>query len=162
MTGTATTIGCIVAAHDDERAIAGVLSSLLGQTRVPDVIHVVVENSSDQTVQVASQFAGPHGIPTDSGSQFTEVFVHDIGANPDRRSGALRYGRSLVEGFDVLLCVEGDSVPVPDAVERAIRQPAGRTRGPARWVERAAWLTLAAATVSMLSTLARRQHAFKV
>lgn len=162
MTETGRTIGCIVPAHNDERSIGGVLVSLLGQTRVPDVIHVVVENTSDATVLVASEFAGRHEIATDFGAQFAEVFVHDIGESPDRRSGALEYGKTLVEGYDVVLHVEGDTVVEADAVQRALLHARFRTRRSARWVERAAWLTLIAAAVSMASTLVRRQHGCKV
>jgi len=111
------TIGCIIPAHDDEAGIAGVLSSLLEQTRVPDVIHVIVDNTSDGTVRMASAFAGPHRIVTDLGEQFTEVFVHDIGENPDEKVGALNYGYALVEGYDYLLCVDGDAIGDPRAVE---------------------------------------------
>ncbi|MFE7843899.1 glycosyltransferase [Microbacterium sp. NPDC057407] len=187
MTDTGRTIGCVVAAHEDERSIADVLTALLAQTRVPDVIHVVVENSSDDTVGVASRFAGPHLVASDSGPQFTEVFVHDIGADPGRRAGALQYGFSLAEGHDVLVCVEGDEVVDPDTVERALRRamPHGpgngrghvhahagghahartRSHGHGRhgsWGQRVAWLTLLAAAISVFSTLVRRPHGLKV
>src|SRR5690606_21329695 len=102
---------------NEEDSIAGVLTSLLAQTRVPDVIHVVVNNSSDGTVRVASEFAGPHSVVTTLGEQFTEVFVHDIGKNPDKKVGALNYGYALVEGYDFLLGVDGDTIAEPDAVE---------------------------------------------
>lgn len=117
LTGHRSTIGCIIPAYNEEESIAGVLESLLGQTRVPDVIHVVVNNSSDATVKVASEFAGPHQITNDLGEQFTEVFVHDIGKNPDKKVGALNYGYSLVEGYDYLLGVDGDTMADPKAVE---------------------------------------------
>jgi cellulose synthase/poly-beta-1,6-N-acetylglucosamine synthase-like glycosyltransferase len=84
---------------------------------VPDVIHVVVNNSSDRTVQEAARFSGPHEIVTELGEQFTEVFVHDIGKNPDKKVGALNYGHALVEGCDYLLGVDGDTVADPRTVE---------------------------------------------
>ncbi|MFS2242846.1 glycosyltransferase family 2 protein [Microbacterium sp. OR16] len=115
--GHRSTIGCIIPAYNEEDSIAGVLTSLLAQTRVPDVIHVVVNNSTDKTVKIASQFAGPHEITTDLGEQFTEVFVHDIGKNPDKKVGALNYGYSLVEGYDYLLGVDGDTIGEERAVE---------------------------------------------
>lgn len=111
------TIGCVVAASNDETTIAAVISALLSQTRVPDVIHVVVTGSSDQTVHTASAFAGPHETVTGLGEQFTEVFVHDIGVTPDGRAGALNYGFALVEGYDYLLSVDGDTVADPHALE---------------------------------------------
>jgi len=111
------TIGCIIPAYNEEESIAQVIEGLLTQTRVPDVIHVVVNNTSDQTVFLASQYAGPHEITTELGEQFTEVFVHDIGKNPDKKVGALNYGYSLVEGYDYLLGVDGDTIAETHAVE---------------------------------------------
>ncbi|MFD1339483.1 glycosyltransferase family 2 protein [Microbacterium lemovicicum] len=111
------TIGCIIPAYNEEESIAQVIEGLLTQTRVPDVIHVVVNNTSDQTVALASQYAGPHEITTELGEQFTEVFVHDIGKNPDKKVGALNYGYSLVEGYDYLLGVDGDTIAEARAVE---------------------------------------------
>ncbi|MBY6060329.1 glycosyltransferase family 2 protein [Microbacterium esteraromaticum] len=111
------TIGCVIPAYNEEESIGDVLTALLGQTRVPDVIHVVVNNSTDGTVRVASQFAGPHEVITPLGEQFTEVFVHDIGKNPDKKVGALNYGYALVEGYDYLLGVDGDTIGDERAVE---------------------------------------------
>lgn len=111
------TIGCIIPAYNEEASIAGVITSLLNQTRVPDVIHVVVNNTTDSTVRIASEFAGPHEIVTELGEQFTEVFVHDIGKNPDKKVGALNYGYALVEGYDYLLGVDGDTIGDTRAVE---------------------------------------------
>ncbi len=116
------TIGCVIPAYNEEESIAAVIEGLLAQTRVPDVIHVVVNNTSDETVQIASQYAGPHEIVTELGEQFTEVFVHDIGKNPDKKVGALNYGYSLVEGYDYLLGVDGDTV----AENRRGREPRDR------------------------------------
>ncbi|MCC4248563.1 MULTISPECIES: glycosyltransferase family 2 protein [Microbacterium] len=111
------TIGCIIPAYNEEESIAQVIEALLGQTRVPDVIHVVVNNTSDATVKIASEYSGPHEISTELGEQFTEVFVHDIGKNPDKKVGALNYGYSLVEGYDYLLGVDGDTIADSKAVE---------------------------------------------
>ena len=111
------TIGCIIPAYNEEESIAQVIEALLGQTRVPDVIHVVVNNTSDATVKIASEYSGPHEINTELGEQFTEVFVHDIGKNPDKKVGALNYGYSLVEGYDYLLGVDGDTIADSKAVE---------------------------------------------
>jgi cellulose synthase/poly-beta-1,6-N-acetylglucosamine synthase-like glycosyltransferase len=111
------TIGCVIPAYNEEASIAGVIEALLGQTRVPDVIHVVVNNTSDATVKIASAYSGPHELRTDLGEQFTEVFVHDIGKNPDKKVGALNYGYALVEGYDYLLGVDGDTVADVRAVE---------------------------------------------
>ncbi len=111
------TIGCVIPAYNEEESIADVIEALLAQTRVPDVIHVVVNNTSDATVKIASEYSGPHEIHTELGEQFTEVFVHDIGKNPDKKVGALNYGYSLVEGYDYLLGVDGDTIADSKAVE---------------------------------------------
>lgn len=111
------TIGCVIPAYNEEESIGRVLESLLAQTRLPDIIHVVVNNTTDKTVEVASAYAGPHMIERNGEEQFTEVYVHDIGKNPDKKVGALNYGFQLVEGCDYLLGVDGDTVADSDAVE---------------------------------------------
>ncbi|BDV29754.1 glycosyltransferase family 2 protein [Microbacterium terricola] len=127
-TGHRSTIGCVIPAYNEEESIAAVIQSLLDQTRVPDVIHVVVNNTSDATVRIASDFSGPHEISTELGEQFTEVFVHDIGKNPDKKVGALNYGYALVEGYDYLLGVDGDTIAGPRAVEYLESEAVSDTR----------------------------------
>lgn len=122
------TIGCIIPAYNEEETIGDVLESLLAQTRVPDVIHVVVNNCTDSTVAIASQYAGPHTVMTSLGEQFTEVFVHDIGKNPDKKVGALNYGYALVEGYDFLLGVDGDTIAEERAVEYLETEAVSDTR----------------------------------
>jgi len=121
-------VGCIVPAYNEADSIGGVLESLLAQTRLPDVIHVVVNNTTDDTVKIASQYAGPHEVVTDGVMQFTEVFVHDIGVNPDKKVGALNYGYSLIEGCDFLLGVDGDTTASPNAVEQLEAEISSDTR----------------------------------
>ncbi|WP_460776065.1 glycosyltransferase family 2 protein [Microbacterium sp. GXF7504] len=122
------TIGCVIPAYNEAESIADVIEALLKQTRVPDVIHVVINNTTDDTAKIAAQYAGPHEITTDLGEQFTEVFVHDIGKNPDKKVGALNYGYSLVEGCDFLLGVDGDTVADPRAVEYLETEAVSDTR----------------------------------
>ncbi|GAA4693177.1 glycosyltransferase [Nocardioides conyzicola] len=111
------TVGCIIPAYNEAETIAGVLDSLLQQTRLPDVIHLVVNNTSDDSVEIASHYAGPHKRMTAKGEQETVIYVHDIGKNPEKKVGALNYGYSLVEHMDYLLGVDGDTTPEPDAIE---------------------------------------------
>lgn len=122
------TIGCIIPAYNEAESIAAVLESLLAQTRVPDIIHVVVNNTTDDTVAVATPYAGPHRVVNGGREQFTEVFIHDIGKNPDKKVGALNYGFELVEGCDYLLGVDGDTVADADAVERLEEEIVSDTR----------------------------------
>lgn len=112
------TIGCIIPAYNEEESIGSVIESLLAQTRLPDVIHVIVNNTTDKTVEVAAGYAGAHSSEIDGVEQFTEVYVHDIGKNPDKKVGALNYGFTLVEGMDYLLGVDGDTVASEKAVEQ--------------------------------------------
>ncbi|WEO77957.1 glycosyltransferase family 2 protein [Cryobacterium sp. SO2] len=122
------TIGCIIPAYNEADSIAGVLDSLLAQTRLPDVIHVVVNNTTDNTIEIASKYAGPHEVVTDGIMQFTEIFVHDIGENPDKKVGALNYGYSLIEGCDYLLGVDGDTTASTNAVEQLEAEIASDSR----------------------------------
>ncbi|GAA0986610.1 Poly-beta-1,6-N-acetyl-D-glucosamine synthase [Nocardioides aquaticus] len=116
------TVGCVIPAYNEGETIAGVLDSLLLQTRIPDVIHVIVNNTTDETVEVASHYAGPHTRTTPTGEQSTTIYVHDIGENPDKKVGALNYGYGLVGHMDYLLGVDGDTNPEPDALEAMVAE----------------------------------------
>jgi cellulose synthase/poly-beta-1,6-N-acetylglucosamine synthase-like glycosyltransferase len=113
-------IAAIVPAYNEAETIEAVLRSLLKQTRLPDQIHVIVNNTKDDTFELAAKFAGPRtGKKLRKGSkerQVTEVFVHDIGANPDKKVGALNYGFAQVPEADYLLGVDGDTTLARDAV----------------------------------------------
>ncbi len=103
------TIACIIPAYNEQDTIADVMSSLLSQTRLPDVIHVVVNNTDDDTLERVAPFVGPHSR-TVKGIRFdTVVHVHDMGANPDKKVGALNYGWRLARGYDYILGVDGDT-----------------------------------------------------
>lgn len=112
------TIGCIIPAYNEQDSIRNVLRSLLKQSRLPNTIHVVVNNSTDKTFAVASKFAGKHTVKRKKRMQTTEIFVHDIGKNADKKVGALNYGYSLVDDCDYLLGVDGDTTLHKDAIER--------------------------------------------
>lgn len=116
------TIGCVIPAYNEEDSIGGVIDSLLAQTRLPDSIHIIVNNSTDDTVEVAGHYAGLHSRDKHGVEEFTEVFVHDIGENPDKKVGALNYGFSLVEGSDYLLGVDGDTTADPHAIEHLVNE----------------------------------------
>jgi cellulose synthase/poly-beta-1,6-N-acetylglucosamine synthase-like glycosyltransferase len=122
------TVGCIIPAYNEAETIAGVLDSLLQQSRLPDVIHLVINNTSDESVEIASHYAGPHKKMTPSGEQQTIIYVHDIGKNPDKKVGALNYGYSLVEHMDFLLGVDGDTTPEPDAIQHLVDEIASDDR----------------------------------
>jgi cellulose synthase/poly-beta-1,6-N-acetylglucosamine synthase-like glycosyltransferase len=111
------TIACIIPAYNEQDTIADVLTSLLAQTRLPDVIHVVVNNTDDETLERVKPFVGPH-TRTIKGEVFeTVVHVHDMGKNPDKKVGALNYGWRLSRGYDYILGVDGDTTLHRQCVE---------------------------------------------
>ena len=121
-------IGCVIPAYNEAETISSVLDSLLTQTRLPDTIHVVVNNSSDETLEIASHYAGLHTRAVDGVDEFTEIFVHDIGENADKKVGALNYGYTLVEGMDFFLGVDGDTTADPRAIEYLLKEIEGDKR----------------------------------
>lgn len=125
---TRPTVGCVIPAYNEAASIAAVLESLLRQTRLPDAIHVVVNNTTDDTVEIAGAYAGFHVVEHEGVEQSTEVFVHDIGENPDKKVGALNYGFALVEGYDYLLGVDGDTTADRRAIEALVDEAASDAR----------------------------------
>ncbi|GAA0559049.1 hypothetical protein GCM10010172_47660 [Paractinoplanes ferrugineus] len=112
------TISCIIPCYNEQDTIADVIKSLLAQTRLPDVIHVIINNTDDDTPEIARSFEGRH-TRTVKGEDFhTVVHVHDMGVNPDKKVGALNYGYFLSRGYDYVLGVDGDTTLARDTVER--------------------------------------------
>jgi biofilm PGA synthesis N-glycosyltransferase PgaC len=112
------TIAAIIPCYNEEDSIAAVLEALLAQTRLPDAIHVIINNTDDDTFYIAREYAGPHETVYHDTVQRTEVFVHDIGKNADKKVGALNFGFELVKDeYDFLLGVDGDTVADRRAVE---------------------------------------------
>ncbi|WP_300679429.1 glycosyltransferase family 2 protein [Nocardioides sp.] len=114
------TVGCIVPAYNEATSIAGVLDSMLSQTRRPDAIHVVVNNTTDDTARIAAWYAGAHEMVINGERIITEIHVHDLGAMDDKKVGALNYGFRLVDGMDYLVGIDGDTTADPRAVEYLI------------------------------------------
>jgi len=112
------TIGAVVPAYNEADTIVDVLRGLLKQTRLPDVIHVVVNNTSDKTFRKAAKLAGEHTVVRKGVEQVTRIYVHDLGVLADKKVGALNYGFRLVRGADYLLGVDGDTVLGKRTVER--------------------------------------------
>jgi poly-beta-1,6-N-acetyl-D-glucosamine synthase len=72
-------------------------------------VHVIVNNTDDDTAEIARRFEGEHSR-TVKGEVFrTTVYVHDIGANPDKKVGALNFGWYVSQGHDYILGVDGDT-----------------------------------------------------
>jgi biofilm PGA synthesis N-glycosyltransferase PgaC len=103
-------IAAVLPAYNEEEGIAATIESILGQTRVPDAIFVLVNNSTDETYFVAREFDGVH-TRTYRDHQYTcQVTVIDLGEVPDKKVGALNFGYALAKDFDYLLGVDGDTV----------------------------------------------------
>ncbi|MBL7259559.1 glycosyltransferase family 2 protein [Paractinoplanes lichenicola] len=112
------TISCIIPCYNEQDTIADVLKSLLAQTRLPDVIHVIINNTDDDTPEIARSFEGEHTRSVKGEEFVTHIHVHDMGVNPDKKVGALNYGYFLSRGYDFILGVDGDTTLARDAVER--------------------------------------------
>jgi len=110
-------IVCIIPAYNEAETIESVLEGLLAQTRLPDAVHVIINNSSDNSFELARAYAGEYSVERGDAIQNTAIYVHDMGKVPDKKVGALNYGFRLAEGADFLLGVDGDTVMSPDALE---------------------------------------------
>jgi biofilm PGA synthesis N-glycosyltransferase PgaC len=115
-------IGCVIPAYNEEDTIAAVLESILGQTVVPDEIHVVINNTTDDTFYVAREYAGVHERTHRDRTMTCEIHVHDVGKLPERKVGALNIGYHLVADCDYLLGVDGDTTLEPTTVERLLEE----------------------------------------
>ena len=122
------TISCVIPCYNEQDTIADVLSHLLGQTRLPDVIHVVVNNTDDDTLEIASRYEGEHSRAVKGVEYHTVVHVHDMGANPDKKVGALNFGYKLSRGYDFLLGVDGDTTLDRQAVAWLEKEMVGDPR----------------------------------
>jgi len=111
------TIACIIPAYNEEHTIASVMQSLLTQTRPPDVIHVIVNNTDDNTLEVLKPFLGRHTRVVKGITYRPVVQVHDMGQNADKKVGALNYGYRLARSCDYILGVDGDTTLDSHAVE---------------------------------------------
>ncbi|HTZ28352.1 MAG TPA: glycosyltransferase [Streptosporangiaceae bacterium] len=95
-------IVAIIPAHNEEEHIARAIESLLAQTRTPDDIVVVSDNSRDATVGIASSYP---------------VTVLETAGNAHRKSGALNmawHQRGTLA--DIIVCIDGDTSLPPHAV----------------------------------------------
>ncbi|MCW2525873.1 MAG: glycosyl transferase family 2 [Pseudonocardiales bacterium] len=111
------TIACIIPCYNEQDSIAAVLKALLAQTRLPDVIHVVVNNTDDETIEIATEFAGRHKRTVRGETFHTTVHIHDMGKNADKKVGALNFGFRLCRNYDFILGVDGDTTLDRHAVE---------------------------------------------
>lgn len=100
----------LVPAHNEEKHIAGTITSLLNQTRPPDEIVVIADNCSDSTVAIALSMG---------------VNVVETHQNQDLKAGALN---SVIEKIlpmldetDSILVMDADTHLSPDFIRAAMR-----------------------------------------
>jgi len=103
------TITALVPAHNEEANIANTVSALQSQTRVPDRIIVVSDNSSDKTAEIAKT----------CGAEVVETIN-----NSHKKAGALNQAlRNILpslDGEDIVLIQDADSVLAHDFIEKAL------------------------------------------
>jgi len=95
----------LIPAHDEEADIEACLSSVLDQTRVPDLIVLIADNCTDRTVEIARRYRG--------------VKVIETVGNTDAKVGALAtgYAEFLAGGaFDVMVSMDADVALEPDCL----------------------------------------------
>lgn len=110
----------IVPARNEEIGILTSLVSLSRQTWRPDLIIVVVNNSTDRTDSFASWFAGDPGTPP--------TVILALRNNPHKKAGALNYGINwlrqqvggvLTDKVRHILTMDADTELHPMFIERA-------------------------------------------
>lgn len=95
-------IVALVPAHNEAEDIANTITSLVTQTRRPDQIVIISDNSTDDTVKIASTFP---------------VIVMETEGNTHRKSGALNLAwHAYCQDADLVVCADGDTILPPHAV----------------------------------------------
>lgn len=112
----------IVPARNEEAGVLMALESLAAQSAPPDLIVVVVNNSTDRTELYAREFAERPGVPA------TKVLV--FSDNPHKKAGALNYAlwwmrdnarARLADVADYIVVMDADTVLHHEFLARARR-----------------------------------------
>lgn len=108
----------LIPAHDEAAAITATVRSVLAQTRPADLVLVIADNCTDDTVALA-RAAGA--------STFATV------GNTDRKAGALNQALDALDASmaddDAVLVMDADTVMQPDFIEAGLRRLTGRVGG---------------------------------
>lgn len=106
----------LIPAHNEQDGILETLRGLDAQTSAPDLVIVVADNCTDDTVAVAQSHPG--------------VVVIETSGNADRKGGALNQALALVlpqlDEDDLILAQDADSVLSDDFIENAVRHLSDR------------------------------------
>lgn len=101
-------VAVILPAHNEAENLPATLAGLRRQTRPPDFVHVVSDNSSDRTVTTALSYGATH--------------VTETVNNPHRKAGALNlalrhmldqvdeHGHPILDTEDMIVVMDADSV----------------------------------------------------
>lgn len=111
----------VVPARNEEGELLSSLTSLAGQSHRPDLILVVVNNSTDRTEAIAQEFAARPDVPR------TEVL--SLPHNPHKKAGALNHGLhrlgreagGIARAARFVLVMDADTTLHPEFIERAHR-----------------------------------------
>jgi biofilm PGA synthesis N-glycosyltransferase PgaC len=122
------TVAAVVVAYNEQDSVAATIEALLGQSRVPDSIFVIVNNATDQTFDVARRYNGRHVLQRSGGLSTCVVTVVDIGVNDDGKVGALNFAWSLAKRHDFLLSVDADTVLDVDCLFHLLGEYLGEPR----------------------------------
>ena len=96
-------VSAVVIAHNEEEYIAGCLESVLGQTVGVDEALLILDSSTDETEEIASQY------PVD-------IYEVEYGSiYPSKRLSVCAARNNIV------LAVDGDTMVAPDFLERGLR-----------------------------------------
>jgi biofilm PGA synthesis N-glycosyltransferase PgaC len=97
----------LVPAHQEQDSIGATVRALLAQERLPDLIVVIADNCSDQTVQRAQEVS--HGHPN--------VLVVEAEGNAHRKPGALNWAwHHYCQNADLLVTLDADTCLPTNAV----------------------------------------------
>src|SRR3990167_8238578 len=115
-------ISVVIPVHNEENYIAACIKNLLNQTRLPDEIIVVNNNSTDKTVQIVKQF-----------EQVKLIHEKKQGITPARNAGY-----SAASG-DIIARTDADSQPPRGWIRRIeqtfTKEPIDALTGPLRYYE---------------------------
>lgn len=110
-------IAAILPAYNEQEGIAASIESILSQTRPPDALFVIVNNSTDDSFSIAREYNGSHQLRYRDQVFTCVVSAFDMGVNPGKKVGALNFGWALAEDYDYILGVDGDTTLDPRCVE---------------------------------------------
>ncbi len=122
-TAPALTIGVIVAAHNEASVLPATLAALMAQKRLPDLVLIADDGSTDATATLLTQEYGlaPLALTGDAHAGLPPGRLHWLQLPRGGKARALNAALPLLTA-DVLLTIDADTLVEPDAlaaVERA-------------------------------------------